>query len=93
MTTGNLAGIDLWLDEAARGTLALETNVVSGEVVRREALLERSPQPVRIGDAAASDTEALGQPHEIGIGEIGADQAIAVQALLHVANRCRRRRR
>ncbi len=32
MTTGNLAGIDLWLDEPRRGTLALETNVVSGEV-------------------------------------------------------------
>jgi Protein of unknown function (DUF3604) len=32
VTTGNLAGIDLWLDDARRGTLALETNVVSGEV-------------------------------------------------------------
>jgi hypothetical protein len=32
VTTGNLVGIDLWLDEARRGTLALETNVVSGEV-------------------------------------------------------------
>jgi len=32
VTTGNLAGIDIWLDEARRGTLALETNVVSGEV-------------------------------------------------------------
>lgn len=32
VTTGNLAGIDLWLDEARRGTLAIETNVVSGTV-------------------------------------------------------------
>ena len=32
MTTGNLAGIDIWLDEARHGTLKLETNVVSGEV-------------------------------------------------------------
>src|SRR5262249_3031379 len=32
VTTGNLAGIDIWLDEARRGTLKLETNVVSGEV-------------------------------------------------------------
>lgn len=32
VTTGNLAGIDIWLDEARRGTLALETNVISGEV-------------------------------------------------------------
>ena len=32
VTTGNLAGIDLWLDEARRGTLSLETNVVSGTV-------------------------------------------------------------
>jgi hypothetical protein len=32
VTTGNLAGIDLWLDEADRGTLQIETNVVSGTV-------------------------------------------------------------
>ena len=32
VTTGNMAGIDLWLDEAQRGTLAIETNVVSGQV-------------------------------------------------------------
>jgi hypothetical protein len=32
VTTGNLAGIDLWLDDAKAGTLRIETNVVSGEV-------------------------------------------------------------
>jgi hypothetical protein len=32
VTTGNLAGIDLWLDAARRGTLAIETNIVSGTV-------------------------------------------------------------
>ena len=32
VTTGNLAGVDIWLEEARRGTLALDTNVVSGEV-------------------------------------------------------------
>jgi hypothetical protein len=32
VTTGNLAGIDLWLDEGPAGTLAIETNVVSGIV-------------------------------------------------------------
>ena len=32
VTTGNLAGIDIWLGEARRGTLTLDTNVVSGEV-------------------------------------------------------------
>jgi hypothetical protein len=32
VTTGNLAGVDLWLGEARRGTLTLDTNVVSGEV-------------------------------------------------------------
>jgi hypothetical protein len=32
VTTGNLAGVDLWLDDARRGTLTLESNVVSGEV-------------------------------------------------------------
>jgi hypothetical protein len=32
VTTGNLAGIDIWLDNARSGTLAAETNVVSGKV-------------------------------------------------------------
>jgi hypothetical protein len=32
VTTGNLAGIDLWLDEASRGTLRVETNIASGEI-------------------------------------------------------------
>ena len=32
VTTGNLAGIDLWLDDARSGLLDLETNVVSGRV-------------------------------------------------------------
>jgi hypothetical protein len=32
VTTGNLAGIDLWLDEAHRGALSIETNIVSGTV-------------------------------------------------------------
>jgi hypothetical protein len=32
VTTGNLAGIDIWLEEARRGTLTLETNIVGGEV-------------------------------------------------------------
>jgi hypothetical protein len=32
VTTGNLAGLDLWLDAAHVGTLAVKTNVVSGEV-------------------------------------------------------------
>jgi hypothetical protein len=32
VTTGNLAGIDLWLEQAARGTLRVDTNIVSGEV-------------------------------------------------------------
>ena len=32
VTTGNLAGVDLWLDDAGRGALEIETNVVSGAV-------------------------------------------------------------
>jgi hypothetical protein len=32
VTTGNLAGVDLWLDDAHAGALRIETNVVSGEV-------------------------------------------------------------
>src|SRR5215510_995418 len=32
VTTGNLAGIDIWLDEACRGRLRIETNIVSGDI-------------------------------------------------------------
>jgi hypothetical protein len=32
VTTGNLAGIDLWLNDAHHGTLAIETGIVSGRV-------------------------------------------------------------
>jgi hypothetical protein len=32
VTTGNLAGIDLWLDEQSRGTLRIDTSIVAGEV-------------------------------------------------------------
>lgn len=32
VTTGNLSGIDLWLDDAHSGVLEIETNVVSGRV-------------------------------------------------------------
>jgi hypothetical protein len=32
VTTGNLAGIDLWLDEAHEGRLKIETNILSGDV-------------------------------------------------------------
>jgi hypothetical protein len=32
VTTGNLAGIDLWFDEAHRGELGIETNIVSGTI-------------------------------------------------------------
>src|SRR5207253_1792671 len=32
VTTGNLAGVDIWLEEAHHGTLRLETNVLSAEV-------------------------------------------------------------
>jgi len=32
VTTGNLAGVDLWLEQAQSGLLRIETNIVSGEV-------------------------------------------------------------
>jgi hypothetical protein len=32
VTTGNLAGIDLWLERERRGTLGIDTNIVSGTV-------------------------------------------------------------
>jgi hypothetical protein len=32
VTTGNLAGIDLWFDQAHEGELRIETNIVSGTV-------------------------------------------------------------
>jgi hypothetical protein len=41
VTTGNLAGIDIWLDEEDRGTLNVETNIVSGSV-QLAALADRT---------------------------------------------------
>jgi hypothetical protein len=32
VTTGNLAGVDLWLDQATAGSIKIETNVVSGAI-------------------------------------------------------------
>jgi hypothetical protein len=32
VTTGNLAGVDLWLDAARAGSVRIETNIVAGEV-------------------------------------------------------------
>jgi hypothetical protein len=32
VTTGNLAGLDIWLEDARRGMLKIDTNIVSGEV-------------------------------------------------------------
>jgi hypothetical protein len=32
VTTGNLAGIDIWLEDAQRGVLELDTNIVSGRL-------------------------------------------------------------
>jgi hypothetical protein len=32
VTTGNLAGVDLWLDDARNGTIKIESNVVSGTI-------------------------------------------------------------
>ena len=37
VTTGNLAGIDLWLDAARAGLLSIETNIVSGDRRPRHA--------------------------------------------------------
>jgi Protein of unknown function (DUF3604) len=41
VTTGNLAGVDLWLDQANSGSLKIETNVVSAEVDLRLLAADR----------------------------------------------------
>jgi Protein of unknown function (DUF3604) len=51
VTTGNLAGLDLWLDDAHAGALRIETNVVSGEVNLGQLA----------GDAIAFDGGGLGR--------------------------------
>jgi Protein of unknown function (DUF3604) len=40
VTTGNLAGIDLWLDDAQNGALQIETSVISG-AVELDTLIDR----------------------------------------------------
>ena len=39
-----------------------------------EAFSSALPQRLRAGDAVAGDAEAFGQPDEVRIGEVGADQ-------------------
>jgi hypothetical protein len=43
VTTGNLAGIDLWLDVARHGKLKIETNIVSGTIDLNSLARARSP--------------------------------------------------
>src|SRR5262249_20877263 len=52
VTTGNLAGIDLWLDDARRGTLEIATSIVSGKI----------DLAALGGDAIAFDGGGLGRP-------------------------------
>ena len=48
VTTGNLAGVDLWLDQAKSGSLRIETNVVSGTVgLDRLSRLRRPGQRIQ----------------------------------------------
>ena len=49
VTTGNLAGIDLWLERAQAGTLRVETNIVSGRGRSRQT----SPTTPSCSTAAA----------------------------------------
>jgi hypothetical protein len=52
VTTGNLAGVDLWLDDARTGSLKIETNIVSGTIELADA---RRP------DVVAFDGGGLGR--------------------------------
>jgi len=51
VTTGNMAGIDLWLEDAHGGSINIGTNIVSGEV----------DLGVLDGDAVAFDGGGLGR--------------------------------
>jgi hypothetical protein len=41
VTTGNLAGVDLWLDQPNQGSIEIETNIVSGKVELRRLAGDR----------------------------------------------------
>ena len=67
VTTGNLAGIDLWLDEARAGVLRIETNVVSGEV-DLDQLADERRRSTAAGLAASS--ASIGCPRRTGADEL-----------------------
>src|SRR5882672_2959515 len=63
------------VDELPRARHLAHRHLDQRGLVAGEALLECMAQRLGIAGAMASDAETLGQPHEVGIGEIGADQA------------------
>src|SRR4051794_13473879 len=55
-------------------------------LVLAESRLKRLPQRLRTARTIAANPEALGKPDEIRVGEVGADQPVAVEVALHVAH-------
>ena len=66
VTTGNLAGVDLWLDQAQVGSIKIETNVVSGEVDLAGARRQRGRRSTAADWAASS--ASIGCPKRTGAG-------------------------
>ena len=65
VTTGNLAGIDIWLDEARSGTLSIETNVVSGTWNSQRLPTARS---LTMAAVSAVSSMSIAYPKQTGLG-------------------------
>ena len=74
------------IDELPGARHLADRDLDQRRLVAGEAALQRAPQRFRAGSALSADAEALAQPHEVRIGEVGADHPVAMQALLHVAD-------
>src|SRR5215831_20180391 len=55
-------------------------------LVSRERLFQRLAQGLGAGRPIAGDGKAVGEPHEVRVGQVGADHPVAVFVPLHVAD-------
>src|SRR5215472_11880223 len=74
------------VDELPRVRQVAARHLDHRRLVSRERLLQRLAQGLRAGRPIAADGKTVGQPHEVRVGQVGADHPVAVVVPLHVAD-------